>query len=473
MPKETPSPTEIERAAYVERQRHFAARSQRGWDQEFEAEVALLVLRRLRGENINTGLDARTAKVLAAEGRKGVLLMGNDPGLKVRVGDREVSGDGIVWPDGRAESPLDPHIYLATADECRREHGMYETPRRTAQELATDLGIPLDDTNIARLTTVLCKLTDDRAVIRDQDDRWRAAASKPGPPEFLEHSGGASASHRRAPSFHLSDLLVAAVSHQKTVDRELDAEAGRRGAAEALRPENFARCEEDAQGDDEKQALNRKRRLLLERLRVGEISVSDVHSEFSGAYLGLIPFIATAREQLKAERGQTPWACVCQEVLKKAAVELSEGTLWRYAHRVQSGALLETDAVSREIARLHDHVVTDRLLTEVWQKFPDDAQAMGLPKPPSADEHGEPLDKPLTPTRWEPPTGYVGVKTVARDRRFRKNGKNPPRTTIQEWIRRAEQRGSPVKVIRAPDSKEVHLPEKWVHEQIALWHPRP
>ena len=434
MPKETLFPTEIERAAYVERQRHFAARSQRGWDQALEAEVALLVLRRLRGENINTGLDARIAKVLAAEGRKGVLLMGNDPGLKVRVGDREVSGDGIVWPDEREEGPLDPYVYLATADGCVREHGLYETPRLTVKELAADLGVPLDDTNVARLTTVLYKLTDDGAVIRDQDDRWRVAASKPSPQVSGERSGCATASRRGAPSFHLSDLLVAAVSHQRAVDRELEAEAVRIGAAEALRPENFAQFEENAQGNDEKQALNKKRKLLLKRLRDGEISVNDVHSEFPGAYAGLIPFVSTAREQVKARR-KTPWGRVCLEVLKSAPVELSEGRLWGYAHRLLRGAVLETDPVSREVARLHDQGVTDHLLTEVWRDFPDGAQAMGLPSPAGAVEPGSRPPPPSTASEGlEEPTAPQGAAPALATRQVKLPNLGPhDREAYQLW----------------------------------------
>jgi len=74
---------------------------------------------------------------------------------------------------------------------------------------------------------------------------------------------------------------------------------------------------------------------------------------------------------------------------------------------------------------------------------------------------------------WQPPPGYVGVKTVCNDPRFQKNGKNPPRSTIDGWIDAAARRRERITKVCAPDTREVHLPEEWVHERIREWNPRP
>lgn len=176
MPKRVSSPAEIEQAVHAERRRRFSMRSRTGWNQALEAEVADLIVRLLRGENINTGLNPRIKAALAGEGKKGLLLTGNDPALKIHVGGREVAGDGIVWADGRQESAVDPYVYLASADQYRRDHGEYETPRLTVQELAEGVGIPADDKNMKRLRTVLYRLRGVRKLVRDDDDRWRAGA---------------------------------------------------------------------------------------------------------------------------------------------------------------------------------------------------------------------------------------------------------------------------------------------------------
>ncbi len=73
---------------------------------------------------------------------------------------------------------------------------------------------------------------------------------------------------------------------------------------------------------------------------------------------------------------------------------------------------------------------------------------------------------------WEPPSGYVGAKTICSHERFRKNGKNPPRTTVHAWIKRSRDTDEPVDVVKSPDSHEVHIPEDWVADHIRTWNPR-
>jgi len=81
-----------------------------------------------------------------------------------------------------------------------------------------------------------------------------------------------------------------------------------------------------------------------------------------------------------------------------------------------------------------------------------------------AEDAGRP-NKPIK--RWEPPAGYVSVQKIMSDERFRKNGKNPQRSTIQRWM---ETRGT--KVVKHPHKHLVHVPEEWAHEQIERWTPR-
>lgn len=69
--------------------------------------------------------------------------------------------------------------------------------------------------------------------------------------------------------------------------------------------------------------------------------------------------------------------------------------------------------------------------------------------------------------RWRPPPGYVGTKEIGIDNRFKKDGKNPPRTTIDVWLKK-----HPTTKIPAPDSREIHISETWVLERIAGWNPR-
>lgn len=78
-------------------------------------------------------------------------------------------------------------------------------------------------------------------------------------------------------------------------------------------------------------------------------------------------------------------------------------------------------------------------------------------------------DPAPAPSAWVPPPGFVGTKAITSSERFRKDGKNPPRTTIDHWITRA---GDTLKREMDPATREVYLPETWVLEQIRTWNPR-
>lgn len=75
--------------------------------------------------------------------------------------------------------------------------------------------------------------------------------------------------------------------------------------------------------------------------------------------------------------------------------------------------------------------------------------------------------------QWEPPSGYVGLNSICGrdgipgDERYRKDGKNPARSTIQGW----RERDNP-HFERAPDSGELYFEEKWVMSSIKTWNPR-
>lgn len=88
------------------------------------------------------------------------------------------------------------------------------------------------------------------------------------------------------------------------------------------------------------------------------------------------------------------------------------------------------------------------------------------------DDANTPVTDVRRPKRWEPQPGYVGTKTITTDERFRKDGKNPPQSTMQRWVKRSEKEGEPVHTDKAPDSGEKFYPEQWVLEQIERWHPQ-
>jgi hypothetical protein len=72
------------------------------------------------------------------------------------------------------------------------------------------------------------------------------------------------------------------------------------------------------------------------------------------------------------------------------------------------------------------------------------------------------------PAAWKPKPGYVGTKTIcSNDGRYQKHGKNPPRTTLQQW----QDRDTP-DIDRDPASGQVYYPESWVLQCISTWNPR-
>ena len=68
---------------------------------------------------------------------------------------------------------------------------------------------------------------------------------------------------------------------------------------------------------------------------------------------------------------------------------------------------------------------------------------------------------------WEPPEGYVRVSTIQGDEEYQKDGKNPPRTTIQQW----ETRDRP-DIVQDPATTENCYPKGWVSECMKKWSPR-
>ncbi len=74
--------------------------------------------------------------------------------------------------------------------------------------------------------------------------------------------------------------------------------------------------------------------------------------------------------------------------------------------------------------------------------------------------------------KWQPPAGFVGVKTILLDAAYRKakSGipRNPPRSTIQRW---AEQH-RPNRTERDPKTGEVYYPVDWVRQRFEAWKPR-
>ena len=73
---------------------------------------------------------------------------------------------------------------------------------------------------------------------------------------------------------------------------------------------------------------------------------------------------------------------------------------------------------------------------------------------------------------WQPSPDLIGTKTIGRDPRFTKGGKNPGASTIARWVDRSKADGNPVVITKSPDSGENHYPLDWVLDQIKKWHPR-
>lgn len=69
---------------------------------------------------------------------------------------------------------------------------------------------------------------------------------------------------------------------------------------------------------------------------------------------------------------------------------------------------------------------------------------------------------------WTPPPGFVGVKRILHDATYRKEGKNPSRSTIQQWERKEQ----PPKRERDPQSGEIYFPKDWVDKHWKKWKPR-
>lgn len=70
------------------------------------------------------------------------------------------------------------------------------------------------------------------------------------------------------------------------------------------------------------------------------------------------------------------------------------------------------------------------------------------------------------PQRWTPSPGYVGMKEIQTHLRFQKDGTNPSRSTMQDWLLKPHDQEV------APDTKEIYVREDWINEQINQWSPR-
>lgn len=68
---------------------------------------------------------------------------------------------------------------------------------------------------------------------------------------------------------------------------------------------------------------------------------------------------------------------------------------------------------------------------------------------------------------WPPP-GYIGVKAITTALKYRKNGKNPPRSTIQRWVAAEKPRSTK----RDPETGECFYPESWVDRRWKRWMPQ-
>jgi hypothetical protein len=101
---------------------------------------------------------------------------------------------------------------------------------------------------------------------------------------------------------------------------------------------------------------------------------------------------------------------------------------------------------------------------EIAAALRGDCERRGLVPPSPTDATTQPE---ATPAPWEPPAGYVSVSDIMSKPEFRKDGKNPPRTTIQKW---ADTDG--MEAVKAPDTQECHYPREWAKGHVKTWNPR-
>ncbi len=107
-----------------------------------------------------------------------------------------------------------------------------------------------------------------------------------------------------------------------------------------------------------------------------------------------VPFCRTdALREIRAERDVVIedgdeivppiWQHAVHEVLKHATADISIVDLGWYVTRDSVKGLETTDQVSKFIAELHTTGFTERLLADLWESYPVESQAMGLPIPTS------------------------------------------------------------------------------------------
>ncbi|HUU98418.1 MAG TPA: hypothetical protein VM487_22010 [Phycisphaerae bacterium] len=85
-----------------------------------------------------------------------------------------------------------------------------------------------------------------------------------------------------------------------------------------------------------------------------------------------------------------------------------------------------------------------------------------------ADAQASRRSRPPRVGQWTPPKGYVSTTNIKHDDEFRKDGKNPSRTTIEKW----QERDPPKKIVKDPATGENWYPRTWAMKHVKAWSPR-
>lgn len=148
------------------------------------------------------------------------------------------------------------------------------------------------------------------------------------------------------------------------------------------------------------------------------------------------------------------WRWTAEEVLNRISVKCDIDRLRRHASASVAFRLLQLDypelrddEMCAAVAQLHDSGFTERLLAELWERFPDEMATMGFAKAPATDGDESPVQADETLPK-KPPlddlddpipvvaiTGVIGRKAGRSDKLAEKMGrKNYPVVQVaRKW----------------------------------------
>lgn len=140
--------------------------------------------------------------------------------------------------------------------------------------------------------------------------------------------------------------------------------------------------------------LNKKQRALLREVGQDDLRPEELERQNETAHIALLAHSWIAREEIEGERPSKQcggyfdpslWDYVAQAVYSSLVctdfLAAVDGGLKHYAVRYHKGTIPQRhDVVVQEIALLDRKGFTRQLLSDIWQKYPDDARRLELPE---------------------------------------------------------------------------------------------